>query len=297
MLVNGCDCSIVIKTAHKETDIPYSDETLREAVSFLQEEAAIEGDGVCGGIRKICGVTGCVVSPLTIGTAPLLMYLAMGAAGLPFYVSETRNLYQYRLELLPMEDTEQFDLIQDRGAMRNEQLAMSNERKLYEGCRVCGFELRVIRGEAIKLKLDITSERPPVTYPYTDIFTREQGERFKGDCVTYKINGLDFTNIYGITLVSKKQGGTNTELWIKRALQNSGDIPTVIDEITITAQLLRDKYEYRYYGTFRITLKELVLISDETEVNAGDTVIGPLRYYVSGGVKAEVFTNGGGCIK
>jgi hypothetical protein len=264
-------------------DVPYSDETLREAVSFLQEEASIEGDGVCRGIRKASGVTGCVVSPLTIGTAPLLLYLAMGAAGVPLYVSETRNLYRYSLDLLPMEDTEQFDLIQDR----------KNERLIFEGCRVQGFELRVMRDEAIKLKLDICGERAPRVCPYTDIFTREQGERFKGDCVAYKINGQEYTNIYGITLLSKKQGGTNTELWIKRALQNGGDIPEVIDEITITAQLLRDKYEYQYYGTFRITLKRLVLVADETEINASGTVLGVLRYYIASGVTAEVYSSTG----
>jgi hypothetical protein len=274
----------VIKTAHREIDVPYSDETLREAVSFLQEEANIEGDGVCRGIRKISGVTGCVVSPLTIGTAPLLLYLAMGAIGLPLFVSETQNLFRYELNLLPTEDTEQFDLIQDR----------KNERLLFEGCRVQGFELRVMRDEAIKLKLEIYGECAPRAYPYTDNFAREQGERFKGDCVTYKINGQDFTNIYGITLVSKKLGGTNTELWIKRVMQQGGDIPAVIDEIIITAQLLRDKYEFRYYGTFRITLKELVLIADETEVNASGAVICPLRYYVSGGISTEVFTSGEG---
>ena len=62
MLVNGCDCSIVIKTAHREIDVPYSDETLREAVSFLKEEASIEGDGVCRGLRKNNGVKGCIVT-------------------------------------------------------------------------------------------------------------------------------------------------------------------------------------------------------------------------------------------
>jgi hypothetical protein len=288
MLVQGSNCSIVIKTAHRETDIPYSDETLREAVSFLQEEASIEGDGVCRGLRKISGVTGCVVSPLTIWTAPLLLYLAMGTAGLPLNVSETRNLYQYRLDLLPTEDTEQFDLLQNR----------KNEQRLFECCRVQSFELRVMRGEAIKLKLDICGERAPRAYPYTDTFPRDQGERFKGDCVTYKINGQEYTNIYGITLVSKKQGGTNTELWIKRALQQgcyatqSLDILAVIDEICITTQLLRDKYEYRYYGTFCITLKRLVLIADETEVNTSGAIISPLRYYVAGGVSTEVFTSG-----
>jgi len=282
MFVNGCDCSIVIKTEHREIDVPYSDETLREAVSVLQEEASIEGDGVCRGLRKINGVTGCVVTPLTIGTAPLLLYLAMGACGNPVFVSETKNLFKYELNLLPMEDTEHFDLIQDR----------KNERIFFEGCRVQDFELRVMRGEAIKLKLDIFGEYAPRVYPYKDNFELENGERFNSDCVTYKINGKEYSNIYGVTLVSKKVSGTKTELWIKRALEYENEIPAVIDEMIITAQLLRDKYEYRYYGMFRITLKRLILVSDETEVNAIDTVIGPVRYYVFGCVKTEIFTSG-----
>jgi len=285
MLVNGSDCSIVIKTAHIEKDIPFSDETIREAVSILHEEASIEGDGVCRGIRKSTGVKGCVVTPLTIGTAPLLLYLAMGSAGLPLYVSETRNLYKYNLDLLPMEDTECFDLVQDR----------KNERRIFEGCRVKGFELRILRGEAIKLKLDIVGDYLPRKVSGTG--QRESGERFNSDFVSYTINGKEYKNIYGITVLSQKVGGTRTEIWIKRALQKSGDIPDLIDELIITAQLLRDNYELRQYGTFRITLKRLVMISDETEVNATGAVISPLRFYVVGGTQAEVFTSTGEVIQ
>jgi hypothetical protein len=283
MFVQGSDCSIVIKTEHREIDVPYSDETLREAVSILQEEASIEGDGVCRGLRKNTGVTGCVVTPLTIGTAPLLLYVAMGAAGNPVFVSETRNLFKYELNLLPTENTEHFDLLQKRGG----------ERVLFEGCRVSGFELRIMRGEALKLKLDIAGECAPRTYPYEDKFAHEKGELFNGDNVTYKINGQEFTNIYGLTITTKKQGGTKTEIWIKRVLQAGEDIPNLIEELTITAQLLRTQYEYRYFGTFRITLKRLVLVSDETEIDAADTVIGPLRFYVAGTVNTEVFTSTG----
>jgi len=279
MLVNGCDCSIVIKTEHWEINIPYSDETVREAVTLLQEEASIEGNGVCRSSRKIGGVTGCVVTPLTIGTAPLLLYLAMGGADKPAFVSETRNLYLYRFDLIPTEDTKHFDLVQDR----------KSELRLFEGCRVQGFELRVMRDEAIKLKLDIAGEYPARTYPYNDAFEREQGERFKGDCVTYKINGQEYKSIYGITIVSKKQGGTKNIILIKREKNQGMDIPEVIEEMTITAQLLRDKHEYKYYGIFRITLNKLILVSDETEINSADTVIGPLRYYISGSASIEVF--------
>jgi hypothetical protein len=308
MVVNGCDCSIVIKTSHHEFDVPYAEETIREAVSLLQEEASIEGDWVCRAIVKKSGVTGCVVTPLTIGTAPLLLYLAMGSVGKPVYVSETRDLYQYQLNLLPLEDTDCFDLIQDRQG-KNEKLEMKSERRLFEGCRVMSFELRILRCEAIKLKLDIAGgepslayarsagvrgERSPTVYPYTDTYTKVNEERFNGDCVTYKINGKDYRNIYGLTLLSKKEGGTRTELWIKRVLDTGSVLPEIIDEIVITAQLLRDKYEQRHFGTFRIKIKQLVFTSDETQINTADTVIGPIRYYVAGTVNTEIFTSGEG---
>ena len=282
MLVKGSDCSILIKTTHREMDVPYSEETLREAVSLLVEEAAIEGDGVSRAIRKSCGFTGCVVTPLTIGTAPLLLYLAFGSMGLPVFVSETRNVYRYSLNLIPMEDTDRFDLIQDRGG----------QRRLFIGCLVKGFELRFDHEEAIKLKLDICGEYPPDVYPFTDSCNRQSEERFSGECVTYEINRQECKKIHGFTLSSKKEGGVKTEIRIKRVLENGPDLPAIIDELSITGHLLRDKYEYRYFGMFRITLKRLVLISDETDINSADTVIGPLRYYAADTVMAEVFNSG-----
>jgi hypothetical protein len=89
-----------------------------------------------------------------------------------------------------------------------------------------------------------------VIYPYTDPLPRENGERFMGDRVTYRINGTEYRNIYGLTLSTKREGGTRTELWIKRALEQGPDVPGLIEELTITAQLLRDTYEYRYFGMF-----------------------------------------------
>jgi len=282
MKVQGCDCSIVIKTTYHEFDVPYSEETIREAVSLLEEEAAIEGDGVCKAIVKKSGVTGCVVTPLTIGTAPLLLYLAMGSAGMPVYVSETKSLFRYSLNLLPLEDTDCFYLIQDRG----------NERRVFEQCRVQGFELRFEREQAVKLKLDIYGERSASAYLYTDIIYRKSGERFNSNYANYLINGLEFRNIYGLTIHVKKESGTRTEIWIKRTLDKDRELPAIIEDLIITARLMRDKYEYRHFGIFRITLKRLVAVSDETSVNSSDAVIGPVRYYVAGGVSTEVFTSG-----
>ncbi|MCL2441067.1 MAG: biotin transporter BioY [Treponema sp.] len=280
MKMQGCNCSILIKTEYSELDIPYSEETIRDAISVLQEEASIEGDGTCKAIRKKSGVTGCVVTSLTIGTAPLLLYLAMGAVGLPVLISQTRSLYRYSLCLIPQEDTEYFNLVQDRGG----------ERKYFERCFVQGFELRFEREQAIKLKLDVCGDAPSVIYPYADKFEKITEERFYSDNVKYLLNGKEYKNIYGITLLVKKESGTKTEIWIKRSLEQGSDLPEIIDEFVINAQLLRDKYEYSYYGAFKITLKRLVLISNETNVNNSDTVISPLRYYTAGTVSADVFS-------
>jgi hypothetical protein len=283
MTVQGRDCSLIIKTQYRDCSVPYAEETIREAVSLLTEEAAIEGKGVQGALRKSAGVTGCVVTPLTIGTTPLLLSLALGCAGLPLYVSETRSLYLYRLNLLPLEDGARFDLAQTRGG----------NRKLYEGCAVTGFELRILRGEAIKLKLDIHGEGPPTISPYQDQVLPAPGERFTGDGVSYRINGGEYRNIYGLTLSTKKEGGTETNLWIKRAATQGPDLPELIEELTITAQLYRERYEYRRYGMFRLTLSRLVLTADETAVDSADALIGPVRYYVAGTVQAETFTTDG----
>jgi len=282
MLVNGSDCSIVIKTDSMEFDVPYSDETIRDEISILEENASIEGDGICKCIQKKIGIKGCVVTPLTLGTAPLLLYLAMGAVGKPIFISETKNLYKYDLTLVPTEGTRDFELIQDR----------VNGKVKFISCRVVGFELRIIRDEAVKLKLNIAGCFPAMEYQYKNDLGRDTGERFNGNSVTYLINGQENKNIYGVTFVSKKKGGTKTEIWIKRALQKEKEIPFEIKEMIITAQLLRDKYENRFYGAFRITFKNLVLISDETEIKASGAVMGPLRFYVSGGVSTEVFTSG-----
>jgi hypothetical protein len=286
MIYNGSDCSIVIKTQYREMAVPYATETLRERVSLLVEEGPIEGDGFCKALSWPCGVTGCVVTPLTIGTAPLLLSLALGHASPPVYVSETRNLYRYPLSLLPVEDSIGFVIVQKRGELQ----------KVYEGCGVTGLELRCNRGEtgqqeAVHLKLDIRGDCPPAVYLYDDVLIPETGERFMGDCVSYRINGQDYTNIYGITLAVKKEGGTKTELFIKRALQQGYDLPETIDELIITAQLLRDKYEERHYGMFRLTLTGLVLAADETAIESADAVIGPLRYYCAGSFTAAVFSN------
>jgi len=96
MNVQGRDCSLVVMTSQAEMSIPYSEETIRESVSLLEEYPGIEGNGNYKAIRTSCGAAGCVVTSLTISTAPLLILLALGEVRFSEYVTGTRNLY-YRL--------------------------------------------------------------------------------------------------------------------------------------------------------------------------------------------------------
>jgi hypothetical protein len=73
----------------------------------------------------------------------------------------------------------------------------------------------------------------------------------------------------------------------------SEELRESIENLVITARLFRDKYECRAFGCFRVQLSKLLLIADETAVDAPDAVIGPLRYYAAGNVSAEVFTENG----
>jgi hypothetical protein len=204
----------------------------------------------------------------------------MGGAGAPGFVSETRGLYRYALELLPAEDGIRFEVVQERGGAR----------RVYGGCVTAGFELRIDREQAVKLKLDIRGERGPAIWPYQEMERAETGERFMGDRVRYWVNGKEQLNIYGLTIAARKLGGTRTELRLHRFLQPGEDFPDTIDTLTVAAQLLRDKYEERHYGMFRLVLTGLALMADETDVDCADAVIGPMRYYCAGMVSAEVFT-------
>jgi len=280
MTVNGCDCTIVIGTEHFETDIPFSDETVRGAVSLMERQASIEGDGGRRVSGRVVGTTGCLISPLTIDIAPLLLGLALGSVEKSVQLSVAGDFYRHFLCLAPMEDADLFDIVQDRGG---------GEKVFYEGCEVEGFELRLSRGDAVKLRLDVCGVFGPRPYPYKDRTERKDGERFNGDNVVYAVNGKEEAGIYGLIVSSKRKGSMRTELWIKRALNAGPDIPQLIDELCVTAKLVRDRYDKRYFGTFKIRFNNLVRAADETNVNSADAVIGPVRYYVSGAVSAEVF--------
>jgi hypothetical protein len=275
-MVNGSDCGILIKTKYQAANLPYSEESVRDAVSILKNWEGTFSE------RRVNGVTGCVVTPLTIGTAPLLLGLAMGTAGKPAIVSDTKTLFRHTANLCNLRSAKKFDLIQDRG----------DRRVLFERCKVKRFELRIFRDEAIKLKIDLTSTNGGIEIGTEPHKRHEQNEeRFNGNGVTYFVNGVAYKNIYGVTIRTWKDGGLCTEVRLHRILDDACSFPDIVENLDIEAKLFCNTYEGGGFGMFKLSLTRLVLMADETTVNSVGPVIGPLRYYVSGLVHCDVFTN------
>jgi hypothetical protein len=188
-------------------------------------------------------------------------------------------------DLCAADTSERFSLIEEWGTTT----------KIYPDCVCTAFELRIHRGEALKAHLQIESstqtreERKEKNEKSEErIFSCE---RFKECGARYLIDGKYFDNIYGSTLSVKKEGGCPTEIFLNRVLENE-ELPEHINFLHIPLVLFREKYEERSFGRFMIILNDLHLISDETEVNTADAVIGQLRYAVSGFVSVETYRRG-----
>jgi hypothetical protein len=144
--------------------------------------------------------------------------------------------------------------------------------------------------------VDIAGELPATVYPYQEIAGTDAGERFLESGVTYEIDGTKHRDIYGLIVTTEKTAGTKTVVMLHRVLGSQTIYPVSIEKLTITAQLFRERYEDRRFGLFRLSLSALELLADETAIESGGAVIGPLRYFCSGGVSADVFTTDDGVL-
>jgi hypothetical protein len=281
-MVNGSDCVIRLKTGNAEAVIPFLSETLREKVFFSEEYAAIEGEGWRGGLAERAGTEGGVTTALTLDSAPAILGAAFGKNAGSFYISGTRNLYRRVFRLCAADEAPRFFLHERKGA----------EEKVYPECFCKAFELRVERDGAVRLHIDIGGDavvETHVTEPAKKIVT--DTERFKERGVAYFIDGKKYNSIYRFVLYCDKNNGCRTSVLIYRYLNIAFEPPDFIENLTLQANLFRDIYEPGQHGKFAVTLKDLRLLSDDTEVCAADAVIGALRYSVCGGASADAFTN------
>jgi hypothetical protein len=284
-MIHGNEVLLRMNVGDCEVEVPFSGSTLRDKYDVLTFEAAIEGDGLRRSLTEKIGATGGFTTPLTLGTAPSVLEAMFGNSRESAFVTGTRDLFVTHSDLCAADTSGRFSLIEEWG----------NTNKIYPDCVCMAFELRIHRGEAVKAHLQIesntlTSEKRNEKKEKSEerIFSCE---RFKECGARYLIDGKYFDNIYGSTLSVKKEGGCPTEIFLNRVLENE-DLPEHISFLHIPLVLFRDKYEERSFGRFMIILTDLHLISNETEVNTSDAVIGQLRYVVSGSVSVETYRRG-----
>jgi hypothetical protein len=284
-MLNGSDCTLRLKTKNTDTLIPFLSATLREKILFGEEYAPVEGDGRRGGFTESAGAAGGFTTALTLESSPAILGAMFGRSVRRLYVSGTRDLYLRTFGLCPSDEAVHFYLHERRGDVE----------KIYPECFCKGFELRIARDGTVKAHLDIDGNEKAET---RNVETAERKvvytERFNERGVEYFINGEKYSSIYRFVMSRDKSNGRRTRVLISRYLNTNGELPAFIENLTVKANLFRDIYEEGRYGRFAITMTDLRLLSDETEVCAADAVIGGLRYSVGGTAEADTFMNGTG---
>ncbi|MDR0908211.1 MAG: hypothetical protein LBM77_00440 [Spirochaetaceae bacterium] len=300
--MNGENCTITIKTKYISASVPYSEESIREAVSIIRDTD--EATGKTSFTRQVDGVAGCVIAPLTVGNAPLLLALAFGREQKASVVSAGSTtgkgdiLYHHSLVMKSLKKSPTFDLIQDRGC----------EKRSYEGCSVWDFEIqslylrRKIFGvvnvhnsgndddiQHITLKIEMRGGNNPVVIGSDKVFstgsTTVNDPLFNDAGIRYEVNGVEVSGIYGFSIKTRRDGKPKVFVRLHRILGKT-ELPDIIENLTITAQVFKGGVS----GIFKINLERLLLVADETIVNTADKVIGPLRYFVVGNISADVYS-------
>jgi hypothetical protein len=282
-MLNGRDYTVRLGTENAEAALPFLSATLREKIFFSEEYAPVEGEGRLGGITESAGTEGGFTAALTLESAPVILGAMFGKIKHVWYVSGTRDLYDHSFTLCASDEAVKFFLREQRG----------ETEKVYPDCICAGFELRIERDEAVKVRVDIDGESAAETFHAVPAVKKISGiERFNERGVEYFINGKKYNSIYRFVLSCDKSNGCRTQVLISRYLNINNELPSFIENLTLRSNLFRDKYEEGQHGKFAVTLTDLRLLSDETEVCAADAVIGGLRYAVGGVARVDAFTRG-----
>jgi hypothetical protein len=296
--VQGKEIRLGVKVGKDVIEIPCTELNVRAQARLARAMAAIEGTGRRWGMITGVRTTGGFTTALTLETVPTLFVLMFGQitkctenwGKICDLVDGTQNLYRYEADLFPETESYAFNLV---------------KMVQYEGlgfplCTCKGFELRFERDNAVYARFEVNGDKGhvPVVEDGFKILRMYKAskyqERFMSNNVTYQIdNGsLDTSAIYGATLrANKSDDKAVCEIALRRVLKEI-DLPTAIASLTITARLLNDCYEPGRHGKFSISLSNLVLAGDETNVDCADAVLGERRYVVMGEVKATVYAEG-----
>ena len=227
-------------------------------------------------------VTGCIVTRMTITTAPILLLLVTGEIEIEGHRPQTRGIYYH--ELITKESLYYFGI----------ETKSETNIKEYLDLNVTSFELRGERGSAVYMKINVRG-KTETKFENIEVLEEIKSERYfflSGNEIS--INGQVIEDTAGFILEGKLLHETvKTHTFsIRRKETNHSDFSNMREEISAELTFTNpEKYEAGYKASFTVTLERLIYEGEESYPDAHGVWGRNFRYRAYGKLKVCVYTN------
>jgi hypothetical protein len=277
----------VIREMRENQIIPATRNTLRY-VPLLLDKKPTAGKNIIKNPQILeRKVTGCIVTRMTITTAPVLLLLATGEIEVEGHRPQTRGIYYH--ELITLDTSLYYFGIETK-----------NETHIREYLNLIieSFELRGERGSAIYMKIDVSGRTETTREKNSEnieVLEEIKSERYffvRGNEIS--VNGEVIEDTAGFKLEGKLLHETvKTHTFsIRRKETDKVDFSFMRSEITAELTFTNpEEYETGYKASFKISLERLVYEGEESYPDASGVWGRNFRYRVYGSLKVRVYTN------
>ena len=272
----------VTRAGRENLTIPAVRNTMRQ-VPLLLDRKPTAGKNITL-TPQITGrrVTGCIVTRITISTAPILLLLVTGEIETEGHRPQTRGIYYH--DLLTLERSLYYFGIETR---------TETHIKEYLELIVESFELRGERGRAVYLKINVRGRTETISESIDGTKERKSERYFFFGGNEISINGEIIEDTAGFILEGRLLDETvKTHTFsIRRKETDRVDFSIMRTEISAKLTFTNpEEYEARYTATFAVTLERLVYEGEESYPDASGVWGRNFRYRVYGKLKVRVYT-------
>jgi len=274
---------LVIRDNRENQTIPATRNTMRY-VPLLLDKKPTAGKNITEH-PQITGkkVTGCIVTRMTITTAPILLLLVTGEIEIEGHRPQTRGIYYH--ELITLDTSLYYFGIETKG---------KTHIKEYLELIVESFELRGERGSAVYMKINVRGKTQTIT-ENIEVMEEIKSERYffvSGNEIS--LNGEIIEDTAGFILEGKLLHETvkNHTFSIRRKETDHSDFSLMREEISAELTFTNpEEYEAGYKASFTVTLERLIYEGEESYPDASGVWGRNFRYRVYGKIKVRVYTN------
>jgi len=275
--VRGASCRLMLERGTLLTELPFTEETLRETPRSLARPLRIGEAGHSGDHPIPSGSSGCAVSLLTPSAAPFALALALGSEGEPS-ASETPGTFLRRLTFT--ETAAVCAAYADRDA----------HRRYFPSLSCTGFQLRGMTGNPVYRRLDFQGAEAPVFgIPAPDLPVMNEAH-LRFEALRFTVEDSAEKDIYGFSLSAERRTSDTALIQLTlHSILTSGsaawharNLSGVVIDVPLGS------------GRIRIEATDLLLDCEGTTVDCADEIIGPTHYRVRGSLTADITTAGVG---